>query len=203
MAESESVNIVVIGSSTGGPRILEKVFTDMPKLNASVVIVHHMPKMMNHVLQQALDERTNMRVKMAEKGEELEPGTVYLAPSEIHLRVFANKWIQLFDGERVNRVRPSIDVAMESLRSSEDSLVGVILTGAGEDGANGISHIKKSGGYTITQDPLTSPVPTMPKTAFETGNVDIVLTPDEIREKLVELVGVVQSQGTSTSRFRA
>jgi len=183
--------IVVIGSSTGGIRVLEQIFAGMPCLDGSIVIVQHMLKFANQSLCDKLDALTDMQVKLAENGQALEHGVVHFAPSEIHLEIVNNRTIRLFAGAKVNFVCPSIDVAMKSLqKGSGDRLVGAILTGMGADGAEGIDHIKRLGGVTLAQNKETSAIYGMPKVAFETGNVDFVLAPDEIRRKLIELVGV-------------
>jgi two-component system chemotaxis response regulator CheB len=185
-----SRNIVIIGSSTGGTRILERVFSRMPRLNGAVVVVHQMVKQMNPILQHRLQARTKMDVVMAYDELALEHGKLYIAPSDIHLKIANNSVLQLTEGERVNRIRPSADVAMGSLMPGAGSkIVGVILTGAGEDGATGIVHVKVIGGLTIAQDEKSSPLATMPKAAVRTGKVDLVLDPEEIREKLIEVCG--------------
>ena len=190
---TEARNVIVIGSSTGGPRVLERVFTNLPKLKASIIVVHQMPKMMNRWLNETLDESTDMHVSLAESGQPLEQGHVYVAPSEIHLRVAEeNSIIQLQPAEQPSNARPSIDIAMESLVvGPEDKIVGVLLTGPGTDGVGGISHIKRAGGITIAQDERSCPVAAMPKAAFETGDVDYVATPEEIRDRLIQLVGLL------------
>jgi two-component system chemotaxis response regulator CheB len=185
-----SGNIIIVGSSTGGPRVLERLFDGIPKLQASVVIVHQMVDVMNQLLVDKLNKKTEMAVQLAESGANLEDGKVYIAPTNLHLRLLDNKTIDLFNGERRNRVRPSVDVTMESLQANAESkIVGIILTGAGQDGAEGISHIKGIGGMTMAQDQTTSPVTAMPKAAFETGNVDLVLDPEEMRQILISTFG--------------
>jgi two-component system chemotaxis response regulator CheB len=187
-------NIVIIGSSTGGPRVLERVFDNLPRLNASVVVVHQMVKMMNSLLRERIAATTKMDVVVAENMMSLEHGKVYVAPSEVHLCVVGNTMIQLSEGERRNRVRPSVDVAMESLKASPGTkLVGVILTGAGQDGAAGIAHMKGIGGITIAQDEKSSPVAGMPKAAIDSGKVDLVLDPEVIGVKLLEVMGLIKS----------
>lgn len=183
-------NIIIIGSSTGGPKILSRVFSDLPKLNASIILVQHMPKFINESLRDSLNRKTEMDIKIAEDGERIVDGKAYVAPSEIHLELINNRTIRLFNSEKVNFVCPAIDVAMNSMKNKHnDNIVGVILTGMGKDGAKGLSHIKHIGGITISQDKETSIIYGMPKVAFETGDVYYVLTPEKIKDKLVELVG--------------
>ncbi len=181
-------HLIVIGSSAGGPRILKDIFTGMPLLNSSIVIVQHMPIYINQTLTNNLNGFTDMAVELAQEGTTLENGKIYVAPSEVHLKLIDNKKIHLFDGEKVNFACPSIDVTFESLKIEIGTkLIGVILTGMGKDGAKGIKHIKSLGGTTIAQNKETSVIYGMPKEAIDTGTVDFVLTPDQIREKLIEL----------------
>ena len=108
-------NIIIIGSSTAGPKILSRVFSDLPRLNASVIVVQHMPKFINESLCDSLNRKTEMDMKIAEDGERIADGIAYLAPSEIHLELINNRTIRLFNSEKVNFVRPAIDVAMNSI----------------------------------------------------------------------------------------
>ena len=187
----QSLNVVVIGSSAGGPRTLKELFRGLPLLNCSIILVQHMPKFVNDSLTKHLNQLTDMTVEIAKNGENIKRGKVYVAPSEQHLGLINNRIIQLFKGEKVNFVCPSIDVTMKSLkRMPGGKIIGVILTGMGKDGADGISHIKKVGGITIAQDEETSIIYGMPREAFKTGNIDLVLSPGGIKEKLIKLLGV-------------
>jgi len=182
--------VIVIGSSAGGPRILKEIFSGLPMLNGSIIIVQHMPKYINRALSENLNEYTDMSVELAQDGMMIEKGKIYVAPSEMHLKLIDNKKIQLFSGEKVNFACPSIDVTLQSLKIEIGvKLVGIILTGMGKDGANGIKHIKSLGGIAIAQDKKTSIIYGMPKEAIDTGYVDWILTPDQIKNKLIELAG--------------
>ena len=183
-------HIIVIGASAGGPRILRELFNGMPRLNASVVLVQHMPKFINQSLCRTLDEVTDMHVKIARDGMDLEPGVVYVAPSEHHLSFMDNRLIHLHQGEKVHFVRPSVDVTMKSLNRQPNALLmGVILTGMGKDGADGIRHVKRLGGITLAQDEQSSIIYGMPKVAAATGDVDFIGTPIEIQKKLIDICG--------------
>lgn len=186
-------NLVVIGSSTGGPKALEKIFLDLPKLNASILIIQHMPRFINDSVVENLGRETNMEIKLASDGEIIETGVAYLAPSEIHLRLEDNKKIRLSGKEKVNHVCPSVDIAMQSIQATTSTnVIGIILTGMGEDGANGVSHIKSIGGTTYAQSEETCAIYGMPKAAYETGKVDSVLSPEAIKDKLIKLTGVAR-----------
>ncbi|WP_298436844.1 CheB methylesterase domain-containing protein [Geobacter sp.] len=181
--------IVVIGVSTGGPITLKEIFSGMPPLEAAVVIVLHIPPGMDRLIVKGLDAVASMPVVLAQHGEYLETGRIYLAPGGYHLSFEGNRRIILREGERVNYVQPSADVAMTSLtRPLRGKIVGIVLTGMGRDGAAGIRHIKEIGGTTIAQDQKSCAIASMPKAASQTGAVDFVFPPERIRSKLVELV---------------
>lgn len=184
--------IVVIGSSTGGPRTLETIFSRFPLVDAAIIVVQHMPHHINSALCRHLTEISRMKVRIGEDGETMEHGTIYVAPSDIHLELLENRTIHLFNDEKVQFVRPSIDVAMRSLeRNGDDRLVGVILSGMGSDGAEGIRHIKAIGGTTFAQTLRTCAIHAMPRAAFETGRVDQMLPPEGIRERIIRISGIL------------
>ena len=183
-------NIVIIGISTGGPKTLRGFFDGLPLLDASIVLVQHMIKCANRSLCEILNSLTEMEVKIASQGELMKPGVVYFAPSEVHLKLMNNKTIQLVDGPKVCYVRPAVDVTMRSIRKAAgDNITGIIMTGMGMDGTEGLSHIKSIGGVTFAQDKNTSVVWRMPKSAISTGKVDYVLPPAGIRNKLISQLG--------------
>jgi len=187
----DSRTIVVIGSSTGGPRTLEIVFSRFPLVDAAIIIVQHMPHYINSAFCRHLAEISRMEARIGEDGESIEHGTIYVAPGDVHLKLLANRTIRLFDDEKVQCVRPSIDVAMKSLERNGDRVVGVILTGMGIDGAEGICHIKEIGGVTLAQALRTCAIHAMPRAAFETGQVDQMLPPEGIRERIIQIAGIL------------
>lgn len=183
-------NIVMIGVSTGGPLALRRLFDGLPPLNAAFVIVLHIPPGMDYRIVLSLAAVSAMPVSLAEDGDYLRSGQIYLAPGGFHLRLEGNSRIILEEGPRVNFVQPSVDLAMKSLLKPlrRKRIVGVVLTGMGRDGAEGIRHIKEIGGVTIAQDRETSAIYGMPKAASETGAVDYVFPPEKISRKLMELL---------------
>jgi len=182
-------NLVIIGSSTGGPETVRRVLSRMPVLEACILIVQHMPRYVNESVRAEFAEETQMEVKLADDGMVLRHGLVIVARSDAHARLAANKVVQLVSGEKVNYVRPSVDVTMKSLRSiPRVNAIGVILTGMGADGAEGIRHMKGVGGVTISQDEASSVVYGMPKVAAATGCVDFILPPELIGSKITDLV---------------
>ncbi len=184
--------LVIIGISTGGPKTLRTLFSGLPKLNGSIVIVQHMLKCGNDGLRMTLDRVTEMNVKIANENDNLEAGTVYIAPSEIHLELCDNQRVQFSNGPKVCFVKPSVDVTMKSTtKNNEDTIIGIIMTGMGKDGADGIGHIKSIGGTTFAQDEETSVIWGMPKVAINNGHIDSVLSPEQIREKLILKLGLL------------
>ena len=187
----ERENLIIIGSSAGGPRILKELFADIPNLNACILIVQHMPAFVNVPFTASLDQLTPMRVSLAQDGDRLAVGQVYLAPSGMHLVLEQNRVIRLRGTDKVNFVCPAVDVTMMSLTpSKETTLIGVILTGMGKDGAQGLVHMKSLGALTLAQDEATSIIYGMPKEAVKTGKVDHELPTAAIARKLTEVVGL-------------
>ncbi len=181
--------LVIIGASTGGPRTLRELLAKLPVLDACLLIIQHLPTHIAPSISKSLQRVTSMPVKLAEHGGPLKSGEILLAPGDIHTELECNQSIRLVEGEKVNFVRPSIDVAMKSLKSEPPcKFIGVILTGMGKDGVAGISHIKQLGGTTIAQDGASSVVFGMPKAAAATGDIDFVLSPERIGDKITELV---------------
>ena len=185
-------NIVVMCSSAGGPRILKEIFLDLPRLDCCIIMVQHMPKFVNKSFTAHLDEWTDMDVKLAEYGDQIEHGKILVAPTELHLELIDNYKIRLYEGEKINFVCPSVDVTMKSLKRMPGvQCIGIILTGMGQDGAEGIKYLRQIDGITIAQEEKSCIIFGMAQAAIATGSVDLVLTPDEIREKLIELAGTL------------
>jgi two-component system chemotaxis response regulator CheB len=183
-------NLVVIGSSTGGLKILEEIFARLPALKASILIIQHITPIIDRAFVASLARISKMPVSLVSEGQALESGHVYVAQGGMHLNLVKNQTVRLFAGEKVNSVCPSIDVTMKSLvKPAGGRLAGVILTGMGCDGAEGIGHVKKIGGITIAQDQKSSIIYGMPKAAAETGMVDFILSTERIADKLRELYG--------------
>ncbi|MBM3132705.1 MAG: chemotaxis protein CheB [Chloroflexi bacterium] len=182
--------IIIVGASTGGPQTVRSLMTRLPVLDACVLIVLHMPKYINASVRKSMSAVTPMKVELAADGMALENGLILIAPSETHMVLENNQRVRLVDGKKVNYVRPSIDITMKSVtRDGDVHVIGIVLTGMGSDGAKGISHIKDLGGATFAQDESTCVVYGMPKAAVETGKVDFILPPEEIADKVAEMIG--------------
>jgi two-component system chemotaxis response regulator CheB len=180
--------LVIVASSTGGPRTLQQLLGGLPPLDAAFVVVQHMPAYINDSLCHSLARATDMEVTIPADGEELREGTVYLARSEVHLELTGNRRVALHGGDKVNFVCPSADVTMKSVvADARLQMIGVVLTGMGKDGAAGIEHLKRLGATTIAQEASSCVVNGMPRAAVETGCVDLVLPPAEIGSTLTRL----------------
>jgi two-component system chemotaxis response regulator CheB len=187
--------LIVIGTSTGGPRALKEVLPLLPKnINGSIVVVQHMPPNFTKSLADRLNSLSKIKVKEGEEGDRLKKGHCYIAPGDFHMEVIQKEsgyFIQLNKKPVIKGLRPSVDVLMESVAKIDDiKKVGVILTGMGSDGSNGIIKIKKSKGYTIAQDKESSVVFGMPKSAINTKHIDKVVPLNNIAHEIMSRVGV-------------
>lgn len=180
--------IVAIGCSLGGLHALNGILlalpADYPKI---VVLVQHRGANTEDTLVSLLRERTQLPVNEAEDKEPLFAGRVYLAPADYHLLVERGH-LSLSTEQPVNFARPSIDVLFESVAASyADRSVGVLLTGASADGAQGLLAIKSAGGLTIAQDPKTAEAGIMPEAAIAIKAADWILPLNEIGRFLAEM----------------
>ena len=167
--------------------MLEELFSALPVLQAAIVIVQHITPCIDKAFAGSLGRVSRMPVKLAHEGDLLQDGQVYLAPGGVHLSLVQNRRLHLAAGERVNSVCPSVDVTMKTVEPTAGNLAGVILSGMGRDGADGIAHVRNVGGLTIAQDQATSVIYGMPKAAVETGKIQYVLSTNEIARKLKDI----------------
>ncbi len=187
--------IVVIGTSTGGPRALQQVIPLLPPtLDAAVLVVQHMPPGFTKSLADRLNSQSMMRVKEAKEGDIVESGIILIAPGDYHMEVKQRRkedrmieLIALNQNEKVQGVRPSVDVLLNSVVPiyGKNSL-GVILTGMGSDGSTGIAKLKKAGGKVIAEDESTCVVYGMPRAIIEQKLADYVLPITRIAEGIAE-----------------
>ena len=174
--------LVMIAASTGGPATLMRLVPRFPKdFPAAVVLVQHMPATFTSQLSVQLTEVASIRVKEAEANEALQAGTFYVCPGSHHLRISLTGRIKLDDGPRIAGYRPCADVALESAAAyGGANVVGVVLTGMGNDGAAGVQALKAARGYVLAQDEATSVIFGMPAEAIQTGVVDQILGIDDM-----------------------
>jgi len=181
-------DIVAMGASAGGLNALSQVLRVLPNnFPSSVVVVQHLAPRHKSWIADLLGRSSKLKVKQAEHGEILLPGMVYTAPPDEHLLVGPGK-IQLAHTQLVRFSRPSVDLLFESVAGMYGSRsIGVVLSGSGRDGSEGLRTIKESGGITIAQKPESAEFRPMPEAAVETGCVDFILRLEEIGAKLTEL----------------
>ncbi len=181
--------LVVVGASLGGPRALAALLRGLsPEFPAPILVVQHIADGFTEGLAAWLDSETPLRVREARDGDPLRPGQVLLAPTGRHLVVEAGA-AHLSDAPAVDTFRPSVTpLFVSAAEAYAGRACGVVLTGMGRDGAEGVRRLKKAGGHVIAQDEGTSAVFGMPRAAIETGSVDQVLPLDEIPHALAELV---------------
>lgn len=181
--------VVAIGASTGGTEAIRQVLTRLPGGMPPIVVVQHMPQHFTKSFADRLNELCVLEVKEAEDGELLRNGKVLLAPGNYHTvvrRSGATYFVEVKEGPLVFHQRPSVEVMFSSVaRFVGRNSIGVILTGMGKDGAEGLLEMRQAGAWTIAQDESTSIVFGMPKEAIALGGVSEVLPLDRIAEALV------------------
>ena len=186
---SKNYNAVVVGASAGGLFALSAILGKLPEdYRLPVMIVQHRSKNPGDLLEEVLQHKCRIKIKQADEKESIGSGTVYIAPPDYHLLVEADKTFSLSSDEYVRFSRPSINVLFETAAMVfRDTLIGIILTGANNDGAAGISVIRKYGGLTIAQDPGEALFAAMPKASIETGTVEYTWTLSEIQNFLLKI----------------
>lgn len=182
--------LIVIGSSTGGPNALQQLIPRLPaNLPAAVLVVQHMPPGFTASLANRLNDSSPLEVCEASEGDILQTGKVFIAPGGQHLVLLSKTIIGLNQNPPVHSVRPAVDVTMESAVDYYGSrMIGVILTGMGYDGSKGMAAVKKAGGRTVVQDEATCVVYGMPRVVVEMGKADKVLPIQKIADELVSML---------------
>jgi two-component system chemotaxis response regulator CheB len=179
---------------------LREIFMNLYDIfSTPILIVQHLHSHSDSYLANYLNKLTHLLVKEADEKEEISSNTVYIAPPNYHLIVEDDKTISLSTDERINYCRPSIDVLFESAADVYGSdLIGIILTGANKDGANGMMRIKEKGGVLIVQDPTIADVSTMPLSVIKQTEVDHIFSLKEIADYLNQMVqpkGSIERKG--------
>ncbi len=197
MAFTATHKVVAIGASTGGTEALKDLLTPLPADFPGIVMVQHMPEAFTGAFAKRLDGVCRIHVQEARDGDRILPGHALLAPGGHQMAVVrrgAEYAVRVYRGERVNRHLPSVDVLFSSCAQQLGrNAVGVLLTGMGNDGAQGMLRMKEAQSYTIAQDEATSVVFGMPKEAIRLGAVDEVLPLSRIPAGLMEQLGRVAS----------
>jgi two-component system, chemotaxis family, protein-glutamate methylesterase/glutaminase len=197
--------VVAIGASSGGPHALRHLLPRIPAdLDAGIVIVQHMPESFTAMLAHWLNEICELEVKEAEPGDLALPGKALIAPGSLHMKVRktpAGCEVLLEAGALVNGHKPSVDVLFRSVAEEYGYLAtGIIMTGMGSDGAQGLGQIKEAGGHTVAQDKESCAVYGMPRIAVERGYANTIVPLTEMASYLSFKVGRLTALEESYAR---
>jgi len=181
--------VIAIGASTGGTEALRFFLQKVPANAPGILITQHMPAGFTKSFADHLNTICEVTVKEASDGERVMRGHAYIAPGGRHMELYrsgAKYFIKVRDGELVNRHKPSVEVLFNSVaQHAGQNAVGIIMTGMGRDGAEGLLHMKEAGAKTIAQDEKSSVVFGMPKEAIKIGAVDQILSLQEMPQKVL------------------
>lgn len=187
---NKKISSIVMGASTGGPKALFNVITNLPeKLGVPILVVQHMPEGFTKAFAERLDKFSKVKVVEAREGMSIEKDVVYIAPGGKHMEISRNKTITLNLEPQMWGVRPAVDkLFISGAKVYGENLLGIILTGMGRDGANGIIEVKKAGGATISEDESTCIIYGMPKAAYDTNMIDEVIPLYDISKRIANIV---------------
>jgi two-component system chemotaxis response regulator CheB len=174
--------VLMIGGSAGSLEGILKIIAVLPvNKHLTTVIIVHRKNESESILANLLSTRTTLKIKEVEDKEPMIDDTIYLAPADYHLLMENEKMFSLDYSEKVHHSRPSIDVSFESAAHVfGEAVMGILLSGANADGAEGLCKIQEAGGFTIVQDPASAEVDYMPKQAIEIMKPDKILNVDDI-----------------------
>ena len=179
--------LVVIGSSTGGTEALRVLLTQLPAEIPPILIVQHIPPVFSEAFAIRMNSMCPFEVREAKDGDEVRPGLVLVAPGGFQMDMKAGKtFVRVFDGQPVNRHKPSVDVLFHSVAEQiGKTAIGVILTGMGADGAKGLKAMRDKGSQTVAQSEDTCVVFGMPREAIKLGGAEVVEDLPHISERIV------------------
>lgn len=186
---SNKYKAIVIGGSAGSFQPITKLLASLPKeFPVPLFLCLHRLKHVRHGFVEALSIKSQKTIIEPFDKEQIKKGFVYLAPANYHMGLELGNTIALSTDELINNSRPAIDVTFRTASYVyKDKLIGILLSGANKDGAEGMEHIKYHGGTTIIQDPDESMINTMPSSALARTEIDYILTTDEIINYLLKL----------------
>lgn len=193
-SSSRKIGIVTIGTSTGGPKALQTIITRIPgDFPVPILIAQHMPPAFTGPFSERLNSLSKITVKEAEDGETIKKGVVYIAPGRGHMSVIRKKLTETVVSVNEDRgdhiYRPSVDVLMLSIAETySGQVLGIILTGLGNDGTKGMTEIKNKGGKTIAESEESCVVYGMPRSVVEAGLADKVVPLDEVAGEIINSV---------------
>jgi two-component system chemotaxis response regulator CheB len=188
----KKTKIIVIGCSAGGFTLVFDIVVKLPKnFPIPIVVVIHRSRKHKSSIEELLNTKSNVMVKVAGDKDQLKKGTVYFAPSDYHLLLEPNGSLSLDTSEAVLYSRPSIDVTFQSVADVyRENVIAILLSGANTDGSEGICYIKERDGFTIVQNPDSAEVRTMPEAAINRCSADLILTD-------LELFSFMENLGTA------
>lgn len=182
--------IIAIGTSTGGTQALEQVLTCLPRVSPGMAIVQHMPEKFTAAFASRLNNLCQIEVREAKHGDRLLPGVALIAPGGKHMmlkRSGAYYYMDVIDGPLVNRHRPSVDVLFRSAaKCAGANVLGIIMTGMGDDGARGLKEMRDAGAATIAQDEASCVVYGMPKEAIRMGGAQRIQSLSELPRSMLD-----------------
>jgi len=193
LSKAERVNknkpshkVIAIGASTGGTEVIDQILVNLPTGMPGIIITQHMPEKFTEAFANRVNSKSRLLVKEAQNGDRLLTDMALVAPGGKHMLLKSDRtgyWVEINDGQPVNRHKPSVDVMFRSVSQyAGDSAVGIICTGMGNDGAAGLLEMKEAGAYTIAQDEESCVVFGMPKEAIKLGAADRITNIEGIIE---------------------
>jgi two-component system, chemotaxis family, protein-glutamate methylesterase/glutaminase len=198
-ASAQSERVIAIGASTGGTEALLHVFEQMPTDCPGIVAVQHMPEGFTSAFARRLNASCEIEVREAADGDPVVPGRAYIAPGNHHLlvhRIAGTYSLEVRAGELVSRHRPSVDVLFRSVaRAAGSKAVGILMTGMGDDGADGLLEMRRANAFTIAQDEATSVVFGMPRAAIQRDAVDEIQPLQRIASAALRHLSAKRSPG--------
>ncbi len=181
--------IIAIGASTGGVEATAEILEKLPVDTPGIIVVQHLPTGFTKMYAERLDKICSMRVREAKNGDKITRGLVLIAPADFQTSIYfsdGNYYVSCKAGEKVSGHRPSVDVLFQSMADKvKCAKVGIILTGMGQDGAQGLLSMRKAGAYTIGQDESSSVVYGMPRVAFNIGAVETQVSYLDVPKTLI------------------
>ena len=183
------IEAIVVGASAGGVEALLGIFSELPNgFGLPIIAVLHLPDERRSQLAEVFARRLRIPVREAQDKQSIEPGTLYFAGPGYHLSVEQDRSLSLSQEERVHHSRPAIDYLFASAADAYGKgLLAILLTGANQDGAQGLVHVKEQGGTTVVQDPTEARVAVMPRAALALHTPDHILTLSRIGSLLASL----------------
>jgi len=187
-----SNKVIAMGASTGGTEALKTVLTEMPPNSPGILVVQHMPANFTTAFAERLNDLCQITVREARNNDSVNPGTALIAPGNYHMifrRSGARYYVEIKDGPMVHHQRPAVDVLFKSTaRYAGPNSIGIILTGMGSDGAEGLLEMKQAGAKTIAQDERSCVVFGMPNEAIKLGAADNVVPLGQVAREIVRMV---------------